>query len=115
MGISNQMTASPLTTRTWFLKQEWKLCTWYMGFLSLDETASFLSGRMCLLSDCQYHRCSEEWGAFVLGQFILTKFIGKQTETINTAFAQRAKGMSDKTIGFCALQRRVDRIWGAKY
>lgn len=68
-----------------------------------------------MLSDCQYHRCSEEWAAFVLGQFTLTKFISQQMETINIAFAQQGKEMSDKTIGFCALQRRVDSRWGAKY
>lgn len=84
------------------------------GVFSIEEASSFLLGTIHLLSECQYHRCSEEWPAFVLGKFILTKFIGKQMEAIIIAFAHWRKWMSDKTISFWALQSQGGQEMGVK-
>lgn len=73
----------------WFLKEVWKLCAWY-GAFSTYGIVSFLAGREAFL-ECQYCGCSEKWVAFVLGKFILSKFIGKQMETINNRFCMLKK------------------------
>lgn len=73
----------------WFLKEVWKLCAWYRTF-SIDGAVSFLAGREAFV-ECQYCGCSEKWVAFVLGKLMLSKFIGKQVETINNRFCMLEK------------------------
>lgn len=84
---------------TWFLKEEWKLCAWHTGSFSTDGIASFLSVREAFVKRVA---ASQMLRAFLLGKFMLTKFISKQVETINNSFCTLEKMNVNQNHRLCS-------------
>ena len=90
---------SSLSSRTWFLKEEWNCVHGTPGSFATDEIPSFLSVSEAFV---EWVAASQVLRSFVLGKFMVTRFISKQAETINNSFCTLEKMNVNQNHRLCS-------------